>query len=93
MTGIQVGQQHLSCDGLVLSGELVPNSELIAAAGLAVTELDRIPVTTRSNELSEAGWFLAGAASGGLHGADWCYRDGLRAATSVSQYLRLLPNA
>ncbi|MEX0611253.1 MAG: FAD-dependent oxidoreductase [Pirellulales bacterium] len=88
VTGIEVGHHRQGCDGIVFSGELLPNSELIAAAGLGVTQPDRLPVRRGRNELSEPGWFIAGAVSGGLHGADWCYRDGLRAASAVSQYLK-----
>jgi glycerol-3-phosphate dehydrogenase len=87
VTAIRVGQHHHHCDGIVLSGELVPNSELVAAAGLAVTESDRVPVMTSRNELSEPGWFIAGAECGGFHGADWCYRDGRRAARTAAKYL------
>lgn len=77
-------------DGIVLSGELVPNSELIVAAGLAVQQPSRIPVCRGRNELPSAGWYIAGAARGGFHGADWCYRDGVRAAGAVAAYLRQL---
>ena len=87
VTGLEVGQHRYDCDGIVLSGELTPNSELIAAAGLAVAQPDRIPVTIGRNELSEPGWFIAGAGGGGLHGAGWCYRDGHRAANAISKYL------
>ncbi len=88
VTGIQVDDHQHECDGIVFSGELLPNSELIAAAGLGVAQPDRLPVRRGRNELSQPGWFIAGAASGGLHSADWCYRDGLRAAGAVSKYLR-----
>lgn len=77
-------------DGIVLSGELIPNSELIVAAGLAVKQPSRIPVRVDRNELSSPGWHIAGAAKGGFHGAYWCYRDGLRAASAVADYLRRL---
>jgi Pyridine nucleotide-disulphide oxidoreductase len=86
-TGLQIGQRRYDCDGIVLCGELIPNSELVAAAGLDVTQPNRIPVTKGRNELSEPGWFIAGAEGGGFHGADWCYRDGRRAANAVSKYL------
>jgi hypothetical protein len=87
--GFQTGDNFIQCDGIVFSGELVPNSELIAAAGLAVTQPDRRPERRGSNELSERGWFIAGAARGGLHSADWCYGDGLRAAKAVAKHLAM----
>ncbi len=88
VTGLQVGQEHLDCDGVVISGELVPNIELITAAGLAVSQPGRIPTRLGGNELSEPGWFVAGAQIGGFHGAHWCYQDRHRAGRNVAAYLR-----
>jgi glycerol-3-phosphate dehydrogenase len=87
VTGIQVGPHHQDCDGVVFCGELIPNSELVMAAGLAVNQPDRVPILLARNELSEPGWFIAGAECGGLHGAEWCYRDGRRAAKTAAKYL------
>jgi glycerol-3-phosphate dehydrogenase len=88
VTGFENGPRHYECDGIVFSGELVPNSELIAAAGIAVTQPDRVPVQVGAHELAEPGWFIAGTARGGFHGADWCYRDGILAARAVAKYLK-----
>ena len=87
---IRFDQQRQSCDGVAFCGELVPNSELIVAAGLTMSSRVRVPVRRGPNELSDAGWFIAGAEIGGFHGADWCYRDGRRAARSVARYLTAL---
>jgi thioredoxin reductase len=87
VTSLQIGDTCHESDGIVFSGDLVPNSELVAATGLTVNQPNRYPMRLGTNALSEPGWFIAGAASGGLKGADWCYRDGLRAALSVSKYL------
>jgi glycerol-3-phosphate dehydrogenase len=88
VSGLRVGQEHLDCDGVVISGELVSNSELIVAAGLAVSQPGRIPEKLGGNQLSEPGWFVAGAQIGGFHGAYWCYQDGQRAGRNVATYLR-----
>jgi glycerol-3-phosphate dehydrogenase len=87
-TSVQVGHVSRNCDGVLISGELLPNSELISATGLAVMPSTRVPVSKCRNELSDPGWFLAGAVGGGFHGAVWCYRDGLRAAGAVARFLR-----
>lgn len=88
VTGLQVGPAQRACDGVVLAGELVPNSELIVAAGLAMSRPGRIPDMPGRNQLSAPGWFVAGGEVGGFHGADWCYQDGRRAGTTVATYLR-----
>lgn len=75
-------------DGIVIAGDLVPNSELIVAAGLKVHSLDRIPHRQTGHQLSAPGWFVAGAEVGGFLAAATCYREGQRAATEVAQFLR-----
>jgi hypothetical protein len=85
--GLEIDGLRRECDGIVLCGELVPNSELLVAAGFKVTQPDRIPIGITHNALSEPGWFVAGAERGGLHGAYWCYRDGMRAAAKACKFL------
>ena len=77
----------IRCDGVVLSGELIPNSELALAGGLEVETPSRIPVASRDYQFSEPGWFVAGNILGGFHGAEWCYFNGLKVAKSVAKYL------
>jgi pyruvate/2-oxoglutarate dehydrogenase complex dihydrolipoamide dehydrogenase (E3) component len=76
-----------ACDGVVLSGELVPNSGLAIAAGLEVRMPERVPVVRSRSELSERGWFAAGNVLGGFHGAERCYLNGLGVARAVARYL------
>jgi hypothetical protein len=75
------------CDGVLLSGELVPNSELAIGAGLEVEMPARVPVVGPESGLSEPGWFAAGNIIGGFHSAEWCYFNGLRVARVVARHL------
>jgi thioredoxin reductase len=89
--GVRITEEkRASCDGVVLSGELVPNSELVVAAGLEVAMPERVPVAGRGCGFSEPGWFGAGNIMGGFHGAQWCYFNGLRVARAVARYLKSL---
>jgi glycerol-3-phosphate dehydrogenase len=88
ITQLEIGDDRHRRDGVVVSGELVPNSELAVVAGLHVNHLTRIPTRRARNELSAPGWFVAGSEIGGFHGAHWCYQDGRRAAASTTKYLR-----
>lgn len=81
----------LKCDGVVLSGMLVPNSELIVSAGLQVKLPHRTPLIGPGHSLSEAGWFAAGNVLGEFHGADWCYRHGMKIASIAAEYLGRTP--
>ena len=76
----------IPCDGIVVCGELIPNSEL-ALQGLLKVELpSRKPVVGRNYQLSKPGWFAAGNILGGYHGAEWCYFNGRRVARAVKNY-------
>lgn len=86
-TAVEVDDRQYRCDGIVFSGNLIPNSELIEAAGLPLSRPGRIPLAQSNGALAEPGWFIAGAELGGFHGADWCYRDGVRVGRHVGEYL------
>lgn len=86
-TGIQVNGEHFDCDGIVISGDLIPNSELALMGNLQVKVPSRIPIINKDYQLSETGWFAAGNILGGFHGAEWCYFNGRRVARAVINYL------
>ena len=86
-TGVNLNGTHIDCDGIVISGELIPNSELALIGNLKVNITSRIPVINKDYQLSESGWFAAGNLLGGFHGAEWCYFNGRRVARSVINYI------
>lgn len=77
----------VECDGIVVSGELIPNSELALNSGIEVQLPSRKLVLSKEYQLSKSGWFAAGNVLGRSHGAEWCYLNGLRVARSVKNYL------
>ena len=87
-SGIRLSKDSnlIPCDGIVVCGELIPNSEL-ALQGLLKVELpSRKPVVGRNYQLSKPGWFAAGNILGGYHGAELCYFNGRRVARAVKNY-------
>jgi len=87
-TGVQSsdGQEWLG-DGVMVCGELVPNTELALLGGLAVELPSRQLQLVRGQELSQPGWFATGNVLGGFHGAQWCYFNGRRVARAVARFL------
>ena len=77
----------IPCDGVVVCGELIPNSELALLGNLKVDLPSRKPVVGQDLQLSESGWFAAGNMLGGFHGAEWCYFNGRRVARAVMKFL------
>lgn len=86
--GLRVAEKNvLTCDGIVVSGNLTPNTELALLGGLQVHLPMRLLEISPGNRLSSDGWFAAGNIRGGFHGAQWCYLDGKKVARSVLKYL------
>lgn len=87
-SGLKVGDDPpITTDGVVVSGELVPNSELAWAAGFEPDLPSRKLAANSKFQISPDGWFVAGNLLGEFHGAERCYRNGLQAAASVAGYL------
>lgn len=74
-------------DGIVVCGQLIPNTELALLANLEVDLPSRKPVLSRGFQMSKAGWFAAGNVLGGFHGAEWCYYNGRRVGRAVAKFL------
>lgn len=81
------GNGFVPCDGIVVCGELIPNSELALLGNLGVDLPSRKPIVAQDFQLSESGWFAAGNMLGGFHGAEWCYYNGRRVARAVNKFL------
>ncbi|MBD3289576.1 FAD-dependent oxidoreductase [candidate division KSB1 bacterium] len=78
----------IPCDGIVLSGDLIPNSELALLARLKMDIPSRKPMVNSNFQLSEPAIFAAGNILGGFHGAEWCYFNGLKVAKKVAEYVK-----
>ena len=81
--GIEMDGRVFEADGVAVTGELVPNSELALMGDLEVQTPSRVPKIGNDAQLSKPGWFIAGNARGGFHGGEWCFFDGRRTAKSI----------
>lgn len=87
-TGVQSSDgKEWPGDGVMVCGELVPNSELALLGGLAVELPSRQLQLAPGQAMSEPGWFAAGNVLGGFHGAQWCYFNGRRLAKRIATFL------
>ena len=83
VTGVRFGGTTVACDGVMICGELSPNTELAVSGNLKVDAVTRIPQLTSDFGMSDPGWYAAGNISGGFHGAEWCYFNGCKAARKL----------
>ncbi|HED08557.1 MAG TPA: NAD(P)/FAD-dependent oxidoreductase [Ignavibacteria bacterium] len=91
VTGVMFNGENITCDGIVVCGVLIPNSELALNGNIKVELHSRQLVVVKDYQLSESGWFATGNMLGGFHGAEWCYFNGRRVARTVTNYLSNKP--
>ncbi len=85
--GVLINGKHFDCDGIVISGDLIPNSELALIGKLDIKVPSRIPVVNGDFQFSQSGWFVAGNMLGGFHGAEWAFFNGKKVGTSVLKFI------
>ncbi len=91
--GYEIKMMNSNCnsihaDTLFVSGNLMPNTELIVSAGIAVKPLTNTPAVSSGSQLSVPGCFIAGNVSGGSYGGQRCYFNGLGLAKAVVRFLK-----
>lgn len=78
---------EVAVDYLLIAGELVPNTELLAATGLTVDPKSRKVPRYQLSHLKEQGVFLAGNILGGSSGGQWAYFQGRLVARKILRFL------
>ncbi len=78
----------VAADYVLLAGDLVPNSELLAAAGVRIQHPDWRLAESEIERLAGEGIFLCGNIRGGEHGAHHASANGASMAKAVARYLR-----
>lgn len=77
----------IHADTIFVSGNLMPNTELLVSAGIMVKPLTNAPAINSRGQLSVPGCFAAGNVCGYSHGGQRCYFKGLRLAKTVARFL------
>lgn len=89
VSGISINGITIPCDGIVICGDLIPNSELALQGSIKVDIRSRLLDIGRNGQLSVPGWFATGNILGGFHGAEWCYFNGAKVAKQVIKYVNI----
>jgi hypothetical protein len=78
----------LPTDYLVITGKLVPNTELLASAGLPIEPNTREIPNRAVSELNRRGIFLTGNITGTSYGGERTFLSGYLGAGKVIEYLK-----
>ncbi len=84
---VEISDRRFNADGVVITGDLTPNSELALMGQLTVHTTSRVPELDSDFQFPEKGWFGTGNFIGGFHGAEWCYFHGRRVANKIKKHL------
>jgi thioredoxin reductase len=79
--------ETLACDTVIVSGDWVPDHELVRRSGLMMDPGSLAPPVDAAMRLMLPGWFAAGNLLHGAETADVCALDGRHAAQAVLAWL------
>ena len=77
----------VDADTTLVSGNLVPNSELLVSSGFKVKPLTNAPIVSSRGQLSNPAIFVTGNVIGFSHGGQRSYFNGLSVAKTVANFL------
>jgi NADPH-dependent 2,4-dienoyl-CoA reductase/sulfur reductase-like enzyme len=84
--------REISCDGVLLTGNFVPESTLARMGHLAIDPGTGGPLTDQYGRCSDAAFFAAGNLLRGVETAGWCFREGAKIADYIADdFLSGLP--
>jgi hypothetical protein len=85
-------RERLDCDGVVVTGEFVPEAALVRASHLAMDSGSGGPLVDQHWRCSDPRFYAAGNLLRPVESAGWAYREGWAAGLAIAQDLRgLLP--
>ncbi len=79
--------REIICDGVLLTGEFVPESSLARMGHLAVDAGSGGPVTDQYGRCSDGAYFAAGNVLRGIETAGWSFREGAAIADYIADDL------
>lgn len=81
------GERRIVCDGVVLSGNFVPEASLARSGGLALDPGTGGPLVDQFGRCSDPAYFAAGNLLRPIETAGWCHREGQRTGHAVADDL------
>lgn len=81
-------RQTIPCDGVLFTGQFVPESSLLSTACLATTPLDAAPVIDQFGRLANPIYYAAGNLLRAVETGGWAFREGRSVGLSVAQDLQ-----
>lgn len=79
--------REIDCDGVLLTGQFVPEASLVRASHLALDRASQGPSIDQFGRCSDPSYFAAGNILRAVETAGWSYQEGRRIANSIADDL------
>ncbi|MFT5707210.1 MAG: thioredoxin reductase [Oceanospirillaceae bacterium] len=79
--------EQIECDGVLFTGQFVPESSLMRMGHLAIDHNIAGPVIDQYGQCSDPSYFAVGNVTHPVETAGWCWREGLAQAAMIKQSL------
>jgi thioredoxin reductase len=84
---MQGKQQHIKCDGVLLTGEFIPEASLVRGGPLELDPATGGPSVDQFGRCSDPAYFACGNVLHPVETAGWCWNEGRQIAKWVAQDL------
>lgn len=84
----RTGSLRLPCDGVVFTGQWIPESAILAGGPVALDRRTGGPEIDQAMRTSSPGIFAAGNVLHGVESSGWCAKEGRHAGEMAARYLR-----
>ena len=81
------GAVEIACDGVLLTGEFIPESSLARLSHIVVDKASGGPAVDQFHRCSDPVYFATGNLLRGIETAGWCHREGLALGKRVAEDL------
>lgn len=81
------GEQEVTCDGVLLTGQFVPEAALVRASHLTLDPASQGPAVDQYGRCSDPRYFAAGNILRAVETAGWSFREGKRIAGYIADDL------
>lgn len=79
--------QEVDCDGVLFTGQFIPESSLMRMGHLEIDPASGGPVVDQNGQCSDPSYFAVGNLLHPVETAGWCWSEGKQMATNISKSL------
>ncbi len=80
-------KQHIVCDGVIFTGQFIPEASLARMGHLDIDSQSNGPVVDQFGQCSDPAYFATGNVLRPVETAGWCWKEGVETAMHIAKIL------